>query len=327
MRLSIIIPIYNVEKYLSQCLESVLIQDLTQCEIICVNDGSTDNSKNILADYKSKFPKLIIIDKQNAGLSDARNVGLLSAIGEYIYFLDSDDYLLNDAVSKMLSYICDKNLDIACFNVLKDGPESYFKQVFFIDGIITGTEFCNLFFNSNGFCYPAPVWMYLYRHKFLVDNQLCFAKVRFHEDEEFTPRALYLSQKVSFCDTPILFHRLFREGAITSSITIKHLADSTEIARILFQFFNSQKSEVDSIFYHAIYLLYFITLMKSVEENLVNYKSKYITKQDFQIMKKCSQNEFQLRCAKLSSINISIFYKFQNNTINIILRKMINRFL
>ena len=92
MKISIVIPVYNVEKYLRECLDSVIVQSYRNKEVILVNDGSTDNSIEICEEYDMKYPFIKLINKKNGGLSDARNVGILNSTGEYILFLDSDDY-------------------------------------------------------------------------------------------------------------------------------------------------------------------------------------------------------------------------------------------
>lgn len=92
IKISIIIPVYNVEKYIEECLISVLNQTMKEIEIICINDGSTDNSLKILNNYKNKNENIRIVNQENSGLSNARNVGLSLAKGEYIFFLDSDDF-------------------------------------------------------------------------------------------------------------------------------------------------------------------------------------------------------------------------------------------
>ena len=95
--ISIVVPVYNTEQYLDECLQSILKQTIIEnIELICVNDGSSDNSLEILNLYKEKFPNMIIIDQKNSGAPTARNNGLRVATGEYVYFIDSDDYIIND---------------------------------------------------------------------------------------------------------------------------------------------------------------------------------------------------------------------------------------
>ena len=98
---SVLIPVYNVEKYLERCLDSILKQTLTKIEIICVNDGSTDNSLSILKEYQKKDSRIIIVNKENGGLPSARNAGLDRAEGKYVGFVDSDDYIEPNMFQKL----------------------------------------------------------------------------------------------------------------------------------------------------------------------------------------------------------------------------------
>ena len=99
-KISVIVPIYNVEKYLAKCLDTILAQTFSDIEIICVNDGSTDNSRKILSEYAKKDSRIKIVDKKNGGLSSARNAGMKVAQGEFISFIDSDDWIDETLLSK-----------------------------------------------------------------------------------------------------------------------------------------------------------------------------------------------------------------------------------
>lgn len=114
-KFSIIIPVYNVENYLSECLDSVIKQTIMDLEIICVNDGTKDHSREILEEYQKQDARIQIIDKVNGGLSSARNAGLAAATGEYILFLDSDDYLEQSACERILYEILEHHPDIIVF--------------------------------------------------------------------------------------------------------------------------------------------------------------------------------------------------------------------
>ncbi|HLP04515.1 MAG TPA: glycosyltransferase [Paludibacter sp.] len=326
MRLSIIIPVYNVAEYLPQCLDSVFMQDLTGCEVICINDGSTDNSRAILTEYQKKFPELIIVDTQNGGLSAARNSGLKVAQGEYVYFLDSDDYLYPGVVSEMLRFAEGKKLEVACFNVLKNGKRPYFENDFKNEDILTGVEYCKRFFQNFGFYYPAPVWMYLYKRIFLVNNNLYFSEGKLHEDEDFTPRVMFYANRVSLLNISVQYHRVGREGAITNSTTIKHLSDSTAICRNLYQFFNEQQN-TEPIFYHNIYFFYLVTLIKAYENNLLAKRKLFFKRNDAILMLSCAQSDYERKCAKLACISISLTYRYYRNRLNYILSRIINRIL
>ena len=186
---SVIIPVYNVEKYLSKCLDSILIDNMGCLEIICVDDGSGDASGAILNRYSELHTELKVIHKKNEGLSIARNVGLQEAKGDYVYFLDSDDYLFPGMLKKMYCFAIENQLEMACFNVLKNGKQLYFESDVDI-APTSGDDFVCQFNKQAGFPYVAPIWMYLYKRSFLIANGLQNKEFRLHEDEEFTPRLL-----------------------------------------------------------------------------------------------------------------------------------------
>ena len=124
MLISIIIPVYNVRKYLEECLDSVINQTYKNIEIICVNDGSTDNSLELLYEYSKKDSRIKIIDKKNGGVSSARNLGIKNAIGEYIYFVDSDDWIELNLIEEFVNVIKTEEVDIVRCNHYKNQNEN-----------------------------------------------------------------------------------------------------------------------------------------------------------------------------------------------------------
>ena len=130
-KISVIIPIYNVEKYLSQCLESLLNQTYTDWEAICVNDGSSDGCEEIVKQYAERDPRIKIITQDNQGLSMARNNGLKKATGDYIYFLDSDDSIHPQCLEIAYLFATEHNADLVNFEFYKDGKEKF--KVDYID--------------------------------------------------------------------------------------------------------------------------------------------------------------------------------------------------
>ena len=129
VKVSIIIPVYNTQKYIKKCLDSVINQTYRNIEIICINDGSTDDSINILKEYKENEPRIILIDKKNEGVSTARNVGLDIATGSYIMFVDSDDYVEPQFVEKPLKKITETNTDICVFGHYEEKKENTIKDI------------------------------------------------------------------------------------------------------------------------------------------------------------------------------------------------------
>jgi len=122
--LSIIIPVYNTEKYLQKCLDSILTQnvDFSLYEVICVNDGSKDNSLKILNEYKDKYNNVVVIDKENGGASSARNKGILYAKGKYLWFVDSDDYIKAKSLEAIISFLKEHTIDLLYFSLESQTP-------------------------------------------------------------------------------------------------------------------------------------------------------------------------------------------------------------
>ena len=139
-KVSIIVPVYNVGKYLSKCLDSLINQTLEDIEIICINDGSTDNSLDILKSYRTKDSRIKIIDKPNEGLSITRNLGIHSATGNYIGFIDSDDWIDLDFYEKLYSAITSNDVDIACATIIRKRENSSKYRVFFKEEKIYETK-------------------------------------------------------------------------------------------------------------------------------------------------------------------------------------------
>lgn len=222
MKLSIIVPVYNVSKYLSKCLDSLLNQDIWQedYEIIVVNDGSTDNSKEIAQVYAARHSNILLINQENQGLSGARNTGIRAAKGEYIQFVDSDDYLEPNVLACLLERIQRDQLDVLRFNY-QNVNENY--EVFepnkesrpymdYSDSICNGVEFLN---ERLGYaCYACQ---FIIRTD-LVEECL-FKEHMLFEDTQWTPRMLRKAQKVS-STSDIIYNYLSRSGSITKTDNI-----------------------------------------------------------------------------------------------------------
>lgn len=199
IKISIIVPIYNVEKQLERCIKSLLTQedkDL-QTEIILVNDGSTDDSGKIAKEYALKYKdKIIYLEKENGGLSDARNYGMNYATGQYIAFVDSDDYISEELYPKLVKYMMDDYdlIKIKISKVDEQGdiidqnysPEFYKK---------TGEEAFEILYKSDVMTEVA--WSYIYKTSFIKENNFKFAKGLYHEDFGLVPLIILKAKKVA----------------------------------------------------------------------------------------------------------------------------------
>ena len=233
LKVSIVIPVYNVEKYLRECIESVIAQFYRNIEVILVNDGSTDNSKNLCEEYKLKYSFIKLINKENGGLSDARNVGILHSTGEYILFLDSDDYWDDsNFLFELVQYINkNPNIDYIFFKYkyYLQKRNKYKEPVFNIDDKYiegkSGIE-CLDYILSRMSNFHWYAWAGVFRRSFIINNNLFFIKDRLYEDVVWTPQIFIKAKTVAFYNKAVYVYRLEREGQITSKISYKSLEDS-----------------------------------------------------------------------------------------------------
>lgn len=213
--LSIIIPVYNVEKYLEQCIDTILNQlDVKQklIEIILVDDGSLDNSGEICDDYSNLYSFIKVYHKKNEGLSATRNYGLKKSIGQYVWFIDSDDYIYINSLSQILKKIQNADFDILLGDAyIVDINGNLMKKI-----VHKGLK-CNI--NYSGLevikeqiektnDYVTVVWLGIYKRKFLIKNKLYFKSGLVHEDELWTPLTLVQAKSVIYVDAIIYNYRI-----------------------------------------------------------------------------------------------------------------------
>lgn len=322
--LSIIIPVYNVENYLSECLNSVFNIPISSTEIICIDDGSTDNSIEILQKHASVHTNLTIIQQDHSGASAARNHGIDIAKGEYIFFLDSDDYILSgENLKKALYLASSQNADIVCFNALVDNERHYINSMQDCTLPITGVELMNLFYKTNG-TVPTPVWLQLYNRQFLLTSKIRQKEGSYHEDELFTPEVLYCASNVLYLNSPIINYRQNRPGAITTLFGSKYYNDWVNIGRDLFHFFSSREATEDVCFRQVIGI--YIQLIFTLHNHNIA-SQKYISVRDYSIMRSCIRTPHDRKCYRISRISPKLMVQYLNNTLPPIIRKGINRFL
>lgn len=222
VKISVIIPVYNVERYLSACLNSCVNQTLYDVEFICVNDGSTDNSLEILKEYAQRDCRIQIVSKANGGLSSARNAGLKQARGEYIMFLDSDDYLEDIACERVWNETLEAPTDIVIFgtNIFPQNPEpnDWLKAVLQVRTHRYHAFSEQVLFGENS---AKPfVWRQAFRKAILDQHGLVFEeKVRFGEDVVFQLEAFPNAKDFSFIADRLYNYRWFREGSLMHSVS------------------------------------------------------------------------------------------------------------
>lgn len=230
-KISFIVPIYNVEEYLAQCINSILNVDYNNKEIILINDGSTDGSEDICREFKKKYENIRFINKKNEGLSVTRNLGIIKATGEYIFFIDSDDFYAYDFSKDIKEVINESSHDVILYDY------RYYYQLH--DAFVLPKKEVNKskMNNNNGvqvleyyLDHQKNVqWIVvqgIYKKDFLIENKLYFEKGRFYEDILWMPEVFLKANSVHHIDANIYVYRLEREGQITSEISEKSLIDN-----------------------------------------------------------------------------------------------------
>lgn len=249
---SILIPIYNVEKYLDKCIESVVSQTYEDYEIILIDDGSTDSSGNICDLYKRRFDnKIKVIHQENGGVSKARNTGISYAQGIYIIFLDSDDYFLDKNV---LSEIRAKaeGQDLIAFEwkeisdcSRKNGVKIYYPK----DNLIKKID-GKTFLEKMLTIYPEIPWypwMYAYKRIYIQNYKLSYEEGRMYEDVLLTPKAVLFAKSIGVLTYPVYGYRVGRSGSITSTVKYKNLYDHLYASVYNVKLINSMSNLTDAL--------------------------------------------------------------------------------
>lgn len=221
-KISIIVAVYNVEKYLSRCIESILQQTYSNLEILLVNDGSTDNSGKICYKYEKIDKRIVVIDKENGGLTSARKAGFEKAQGEYLAFIDSDDYLEKNYIELLYRSVIENKSDIAiCSYYLEYNNKNIVQKFKYLKKNFIKEEYAKELIQPS--IYPLVkdqtripnfLWLRLYRRDIITEK--CFISERkvYTEDLFFNAEAYWMSKKVSIVDIP-LYHYCVNEESLT----------------------------------------------------------------------------------------------------------------
>ena len=214
-KISVIIPVYNVEKYLRQCLDSVINQTLKDIEIICVNDGSTDGSLNILQEYANKDKRIKVISQENKGLSGARNVGIKSAKGEYIGFIDSDDWIDKTFYENLYKAGKSNKADIVAGNIIKEkGTCSRRITNYHIPYRSNNVDEKFRLLKIPKFNY---VWNKIYNREQLIKSNILFEENIKYEDVEFTHKVAFYLNRVVIQPKSNYHYRINQNGICQNS--------------------------------------------------------------------------------------------------------------
>lgn len=211
---SVIVPVYNVEKYLPKCLESLINQTFKDIEIICVNDGSTDGSADILRSFADKDNRIRIVNKENGGLFSARHDGMKYINGKYVIFVDSDDWVSENLIEKCLNAAADDNPDVVVFGAFSVREKN--GKIVYKRGGYDYSKIPEKFNRKNIFKYPPTAWSKMYRYEFIKEHNIRFQEIKNGEDQLFFIHAMLCANKIKVVRENLYFYIKSRAGAITA---------------------------------------------------------------------------------------------------------------
>lgn len=250
--LSIIVPVYNVENYISICLDSLINQTYKNIEIVCVNDGSKDNSLNILNQYKDKDSRIILIDKKNGGVSSARNAGINASNGDFITFVDADDYVDINTYKNCIDTIIEKNADILAFGYIQEPEHKIINP------------YKNKFYNAfdclkNEFTKNCTVWNKIFKRSILFDENIRFAEdVAYGEDDLFLKMVTPNAKKIFGCADAYYHYNTYRETSAENTYSIeKKLISAINRCDHLINYYINKNYTDEWILTHCLDITYY----------------------------------------------------------------------
>lgn len=289
-KVSIIVPAYNIEKYIKKCIESLINQTYKNIEILIINDGSTDKTKEIALSFEKKDKRVKVLTKKNGGLSDARNYGLSRASGAYILFIDGDDYIKNDTIEKLINKIDDN--DIISFNYITLNNN---KETLVPSKNKSKDNTINYILGQPSACTK------MYKRTFLIENKIQFDKNILYEDLAIIPSLACLTRKIKIIDdyyyyyvirnSSIIHNKLFSPKKDDKFIAISNLIDRFK----KYGKFDEYKNELEYItvknlivvygtelleFSSSIYKNRFDNVINFLDVNFPNYKENRYLKND-----------------------------------------------
>lgn len=254
---SIIIPVFNTAKYLDYCFQSILKQTYKEIEVIIVDDGSTDNSLDIIKKYVSLNENFKYFIQKNSGQGVARNNGLKKAKGEFIQFVDSDDIIENNMIEKMINSLKKDSSDFSnCLLGFDDGEKKRSYKKRFDYKVLEGNHIIKDYMKNKNI-YTSPVNK-LFRHIFLKENKIIFPEIKGYEDSYFILLASYYSEKVSFVEE-VLYYAFERRSSTSRNFTIEKFKSLLLSLKMEREFLKQKKILKKYIFeytYRSLKLIY-----------------------------------------------------------------------
>lgn len=307
--ISIIVPIYNVEKYIRKCINSIINQTYKNLDIILIDDGSPDRCGKIIEQYSQNDKRIVCVHKKNGGLSDARNSGLDIAKGEYITFVDSDDFIANDFIEKLYDCIKkNKTLISQCGIAYVDDCDNLGKKIIPSKNLVEKYEYLKEMYNEEHSTDYVVVWNKMYHRS--IFNKLRFPVGKIHEDEFTTYKFIYFQDKVTFTNDTIYFYRQNDDSITRKKFNIKRL-DCLEALEERIIFYKSHNEE-ELINYTKKHYLHILILnymkLKKYYLNEKNKRKKIVMKFKKNYDKKINLNFKEKIKFFIFKLNPEIFY-------------------
>lgn len=326
IKLSFIVPVYNVEDYILDCLKSIIFQKCEGYEIIIINDGSTDNSQSIIENYVKNMQNVQLINKENEGISVARNIGLQNANGEYVCFIDSDDFYKIDFAQHFLDICYQYDLDIirGIYGIYDDESKQYLPHeipnMTYVNTVLKGKDF--LLYSINEHSNEVVPWLGFYKKEFLIKNNLFFPEgISYEEDQLFFLEAI-LNKKCKIYQTNIEFYAYRkRNGSATKTPTLKQVEDIIYVV-------NNENRIVQSL---SLEEKYYIAAKKYICSSLYQLTSIYgrLKKDDKKKVSKLFSTSMGNECIKYSYDNhqkIKIFlFTYMRWIVNLVYKIKLRR--
>ncbi len=246
---SIIVICYNNEKYIKECLSSILCQIDNKIELIVINDGSTDNSLTIIRDTLNDALNTKIISVKNSGISNARNIGIDKANGEFLIFVDGDDFINEKSLQYILNYIENNSFDLLLLNTTKyyEMSNKYEKEILLIEKHknIKARELIN----NKIF---GRAWRFVYNKKLIDKYNIRFHSNLIYEDEEWIPKVIFFANRIDYLDIPYYFYRK-TQNTITTQKTINNIKNLMEITKSSYEWYLTlNKKDNNNYFYFSL---------------------------------------------------------------------------
>lgn len=316
---SVVVPIYNIEKILSRCIDSIINQTYKDLEIILVDDESPDNSSAICYEYAKHDARINMINKQNGGLSDARNAGLKVANGEWIVFVDGDDWLESDYIERLLSAAQNNDADIAICSFKYVYPDGRLQPVLTNEDqkIMSNRQALIdlLTYQQYG---KVMTWNKIYKTKLFQKHQICFPKGKIHEDNFTTYKTYFYAKKIVYINQP-LYNYFQRDNSIMAEKFSEKRLDAVEAAKQSLDFIRRKMPEiVDAAEYNL--MMSYITLLNRLHasNSVIKYKKIWSkAMQDLHFLNSNITNNQYLRFKDRLRLKLSFFpglYRIMDET-------------